>query len=134
MSARAAAPQILLIDPDRLVRSTVAAVCRELGLAQVHQAASVAVGEQMLQAMDFDAWLVSLAEAETATDLIARLRSGSGGGDPRLPVAVMAASADRETVERLRALEVRRLLLQPFKIRDVVKTVETLGAGAGVLA
>ncbi len=118
-------PQILLIEPDGLVRSTVAAVCREMRLAQVHQAAHVAVGRQLLDAHTFDAWLVSTVEGEAAIGLIERLRAGQFFGGPGLPVAAMTASADRAA-----ALKVQRLLLQPFKIRDVVQTVETLGRGA----
>ena len=38
----------------------------------------------------------------------------------------MAASADAQVVQRLKPLGIRRLLLQPFKIRDVAVTVETL--------
>lgn len=115
-------PQLLLIEPDRLVRSTVSSVCRGLDLAQVHQAASLAIGQQMLQAQRMDAVLISLAEGEAALALLARLRASHA----RLPMAVMATSADAQTVQRLKALRIRRLLLQPFKIRDVVMTVEAL--------
>lgn len=117
-------PQLLLVEPDRMVRSTVASVCRGLDLAQVHQAASLAIGQQMLQAQRMDALLLSLAEGETAVALIERLRETR----PEMPVSVMTASADADTVRRLKALGIRRLLLQPFKIRDVVMTVEALGA------
>ncbi len=117
-------PQLLLVEPDRMVRSTVSSVCRGLDLAQVHQAASLAIGQQMLQAQRMDALLISLAEAESALALIARLRETR----PEVPVAVMAASANAEVVQRLKALGIRRLLLQPFKIRDVVMTVEALCA------
>lgn len=115
-------PQLLLIEPDRMVRSTVSSVCRGLDLAQVHQAASLAIGQQMLQAQRMDAVLVSLAEGEAALALLARLRAAQA----RLPMAVMATGTDAETVQRLKALGIRRLLLQPFKIRDVVMTVEAL--------
>lgn len=117
-------PQLLLVEPDRMVRSTVASVCRGLDLAQVHQAASLAIGQQMLQAQRMDALLLSLAEGETAVALIERLRETR----PEMPVSVMTASADADTVRRLKALGIRRLLLQPFKIRDVVMTVEALCA------
>jgi len=130
MRAFDALPQILLIEPDGLVRSTVAAVCREMRLAQVHQAAHVALGRQLLDAHTFDAWLVSTAEGETAIGLIQRLRAGQFFGGTEVPVAVMSASADRDAVERFKDLKVQRLLLQPFKIRDVVQTVEALGRGA----
>lgn len=122
VSVQGSLPQLLLIEPDRMVRSTVSSVCRGLDLAQVHQAASLSIGQQMLQAQRMDAVLISLAEGEPALSLLARLRAARA----RLPMAVMAASADAEVVQRLKALGIRRLLLQPFKIRDVVMTVEAL--------
>lgn len=126
LSVQASAPRLLIVEPDRLVRSTVSGVCRDLDLAQVHQAATVAVGLQMLQSQAFDLWLVSLAEGDVALDLIERLRRGEFVTRTDVPVAVMAASADAQVVQRLKPLGIRRLLLQPFKIRDVAVTVETL--------
>jgi DNA-binding NtrC family response regulator len=121
-SVQFALPQLLLVEPDRIVRSTVASVCRGLDLAQVHQAASVAIGAQMLQAQRMGGLLLSLAEGDSALALIERVRAKR----PELPVAVMATSADAAAVQRLKALRIRRLLLQPFKIRDVVMTIESL--------
>ena len=123
-------PQLLLIEPDRIVRSTVAGVCRGLDLAQVHQAASVSVGLQTLQSQAMDALLISMADQDGALALLERLRGGAFAGAADMPVAVMATSADAALVERLKAFQIRRLLLQPFKIRDVVMTVEGLCAGA----
>ena len=62
-------PQLLLIEPDRIVRSTVAGVCRGLDLAQVHQAASVSVGLQTLQSQAMDALLISMADQDAAMAL-----------------------------------------------------------------
>jgi DNA-binding NtrC family response regulator len=121
-SVHGALPQLLLIEPDRMVRSSVSSVCRGMDLAQVHQAATLAIGQQMLQAQRMDAVLVSLAEGEAALALLARLRESQ----PRLQMAVMAGSANAAIVPQLKALGIRRLLLQPFKIRDVVLTVEAL--------
>ena len=45
---------MLVIEPDGVVRSTVAAVVRELDLAQVHQAASVHMGTQVLMNTAFN--------------------------------------------------------------------------------
>ncbi|WP_288253581.1 hypothetical protein [uncultured Hydrogenophaga sp.] len=121
-SVHGALPQLLLIEPDRMVRSSVTSVCRGMDLAQVHQAATLAIGQQMLQAQRMDAVLASLAEGEAALALLARLRESH----PRMQMAVMAASANAAIVQQLKALGIRRLLLQPFKIRDVVLTVEAL--------
>jgi len=130
LSLQLPTPQLLLVEPDNLVRSTVAGVCRELALAQVHQAASLAVGLQMLQAQPMDVLLLSMAETEPAIELITRLRAGAFTSPAEAPVAVMASAVDAETVQRLKALKIRRLLLQPFKIHDVVHTVEALCAHA----
>lgn len=115
-------PQLLLIEPDRMVRSSVSSVCRGMDLAQVHQAATLAIGQQMLQAQRMGALLVSLADGEAALALLARLRESH----PKMQMAVMATSANAAIVQQLKALGIRRLLLQPFKIRDVVLTVEAL--------
>lgn len=56
MSAAVGAPSIhvLLIEPDGLVRSTVASVCRELEIVRMHQATSLVMGEQWLQTWKAD--------------------------------------------------------------------------------
>lgn len=127
-SSLSAPPKLLLIEPDRILRSTVAGVCRGLDLARVHQAASVAIGLQTLQTHAMDALLISAADPDPALNLLAQLRAGAYFGGADMPVAVMATSADAALVQRLKSFQIRRLLLQPFKIRDVVLTVESLCA------
>ena len=117
-------PQLLLIEPDRMVRSTVASVCQGLDLAQVHQAASLAIGQREQQRVHVLGLQHLLAEGEGALALLARLRESR----PQLRMAVMAGSANAATVQQLKALGILRLLLQPFKIRDAVMTVEGLCA------
>lgn len=125
MSA-AGRPQVMLIEPDGLVRGTVASVCRELQLVRLQQAISVAQGEKWMQAHADHGLLLSLAERDAALALLTRLRAGELRCEPDIPVAVMVASADAELVVRLKELDVRRLLLQPFRLRDVVHTLEQL--------
>lgn len=126
MSAAAGRPQVLLIEPDGLVRGTVASVCRELQLVRLHQATSIAQGEKWMQSNVDHGLLLSLAERDAALALLTRLRAGELRCEVDIPVAVMAASADAELVVRLKELDVRRLLLQPFRLRDVVHTLEQL--------
>ncbi len=126
MSAAAGRPQVLLIEPDGLVRGTVASVCRELQLVRLRQATSIAQGEKWMQSNVDHGLLLSLAERDAALALLTRLRAGELRCEVDIPVAVMAASADAELVVRLKELDVRRLLLQPFRLRDVVHTLEQL--------
>ncbi|MGQ3003590.1 MAG: hypothetical protein ACT6UH_09345 [Hydrogenophaga sp.] len=119
-------PQVLLIEPDGLVRGTVASVCRELQLVRLQQATSIAQGEKWMQSNVDHGLLLSLAERDAALALLTRLRAGELRCEADIPVAVMVASADAELVVRLKELDVRRLLLQPFRLRDVVHTLEQL--------
>jgi CheY-like chemotaxis protein len=119
-------PHVLLIEPDGLVRGTVASVCRELQLVQLQQATSIAQGEKWMQSNVDHGLLLSLSERDAALVLLTRLRAGELRCEADIPVAVMVASADAELVTRLKELDVRRLLLQPFRLRDVVHTLEQL--------
>ena len=119
-------PQVLLIEPDGLVRGTVASVCRELQLVRLRQATSIAQGEKWMQSNVDHGLLLSLSERDAALVLLTRLRAGELCCEADIPVAVMVAGADAELVTRLKELNVRRLLLQPFRLRDVVHTLEQL--------
>lgn len=117
---------MLVVEPDGVVRSTVASVVRELELAQVHQAASVPLGTQVLSESAVDALVLSLADTDAALDLLTRLRAGEFASRADIPVVVLAPACDGPLALRLKQLEVLRLLLTPFKIRDVVQTLEAL--------
>jgi len=117
---------MLVLDPDAVVRSTVASVVRELGLAQVQQASSVPLGTQVLTETAVDALVLSLADTDAALELLTRLRAGAFPSRADIPVVVLASACDGPLALRLKQLEVRRLLLTPFKIRDVVQTLEAL--------
>ena len=117
---------MLVVEPDGVVRSTVASVVLELELAQVHQVASIPLATQLLGDTQVDALVLSLADTEAALSLLTQLRAGQFRSDAAIPVVVMASACDGPLALRLKQLEVRRLLLTPFKIRDVVQTLEAL--------
>ena len=109
-------PRILLVEPDGLVRGTVASVCRDLQLAHVIQAGSCDLATRLLVGLD----------------LPTRLREGSFVCSADMPVAMTAPGIDATMAARLKELRIRRLLLKPFKIRDLIATVEALLAAATV--
>jgi DNA-binding response OmpR family regulator len=121
-----AAPRVLLIESDGLVRGTVASVCRDLRIARVRQEITIASAEQRLHSETPNGLLISLGEGEVALDFLTRLRAGAFRCDADLPVAAMAREGDAALVIRLKELDVRRLLLQPFRLRDVIHTLELL--------
>lgn len=125
-------PRILLVEPDGLVRGTVASVCRDLQLADVVQAGSCDLATKLLVDDSLQASIVSLSDCGSGLDLLTRLREGAFTCPTDMPVAMTAAGIDAATVGQLKALRIRRLLLKPFKIRDLVATVESLVAAATV--
>ena len=123
---------ILVVEPDGVVRSTVSAVVRELDLAQVHQAASIPMGTQVLMNTAVDALVLSLADNDAALDLLIRLRAGevsqhgghSGGGDG-------------DGLRRPTGLETQRaggLALAAQALQDPGRGANAGGLGARVLA
>ncbi len=119
-------PHLLLVEPNSLIRSTVSAVCQQIALVEVHQAASVAAAEQVLQSHPIDLMLISLNQVEEAFALLALIRGGWWGVTAEMPIAVTVQNANSEMIARIRPMEVSRVLLQPYKIRDVIETVEIL--------
>ena len=70
--------------------------------------------------------LMSLVEGDAALDFLTRLRAGAFRCEADMPVVAMARVVDAALVARLKALDVRRLLLQPFRLHDVIHTLEQL--------
>ncbi|MDE2082460.1 MAG: histidine kinase [Burkholderiales bacterium] len=134
MNSSRGLPQLLLVEPDFLLRRTVASVARELGLAQVQEATSLDRAALELARVPFDAILVSLDPEGEALKYLEGLRRGNCLSDSATPVAVTADGCDAGLAMRLRELDVRRLLLKPFKVKGVVETIAGLCADAKALA
>ncbi len=123
-------PHVLLIEPDNLVRGTLAGVCRDLGLARIHQATSVSAATGWLGRRDLQGILVALDPEGAAINMLTALRAGQYACPAHLVVAVMSTTCTVALAQSLKALEVKRLLLQPFKLRDAILTLEQMGASA----
>lgn len=121
-------PRILLVEPDGLVRGTVVSVCRELQLADIVQAGSCDLAAKLLVDDSLQAGIVSLSDCGSGLALLTQMREGAFACAADMPVAMTAAGIDATMAGQLKALRIRRLLLKPFKIRDLVATVEALMA------
>jgi DNA-binding NarL/FixJ family response regulator len=125
MMARTARP-VLLLEPDDLMRRTVAMVARELRLADVHEASSVAAARTLLRRQRFGAAVLALDAAGTTQDLLQALRDDLFTGQAGIPVAVLAARCGIEQARELQMLGVRRVLLKPFRVNTVIGAIEEL--------
>jgi CheY-like chemotaxis protein len=133
IAAAARRPALLIVEPDFLLRRTVAGVVRELALAEVHEATGVEAATRQLAEQPFEALLLALDDDGAAIELLRRLRRGALRSPPALPVAVTATACDAGLALRLKELDVKRVLLKPFKVKGVIDTIAGLCAAAADL-
>jgi hypothetical protein len=125
--APAAPPiELLLVEPQFLLRRTVAAVARDMRLANPKEITTIEQAESLLSFHAFDALFLSLDEEAAAIELMSRVRNGDTKCARDVPIAVTAAACDTPLALRLKNLEVRRLVLRPFKVKGVLDAIVAL--------
>ncbi len=119
--------RILLVEPSSLSGGIIVATARQLGLSAVHLVSSVRSAQQKLDQEDFAGVIVSLEEDKDAVLLIEKLRNTQFSAvNPLVPIAVITSSINASLALQLKVLDVRRVLLKPFKVRDVITTIQML--------
>ncbi len=118
---------MLLVEPATLLRRTVALTARSMGLGTVHEAASHAMALRLLKATSFDGVLIAVDDlqgdgATGAIGLLDQVRAGATASRTTIPIAVMLDQVDAPMLAALRARGVTRVLLKPFKARNLVDT------------
>ena len=117
---------LLLVEPQFLLRRTVAAVARDLRLADPQEVTSIEAAARLVAVHAFDALFLSLDDEGPALDLMSRVRNGETRCPADIPIAVTAAACSTSLALRLKNLEVRRLLLRPFKVKGVLDAIAAL--------
>ncbi len=118
--------QLLLVDPHSLFRRTVAAVARELNLADVHEASSHEAARQMLQSQHFDALMLDIGESLSALAIVQDVRGSGTVSDAAMPIVLTAESCDLATLTLFKQVQVRRIMLKPFKVKTVLDAMSEL--------
>jgi len=119
-------PSLLVVEPDFLMRRIIVSVVRDMALARPSEALGIAPAERLLQSTAYDALLLAMSADDAALTLLAQLRQGRCTCAAATPVAVATAQCDAGLVQQLHALGVRRVLIKPFKVKDVIETVTRL--------
>jgi len=124
---------ILLVEPNNLLRRTVALTLRSLGTAEVTEAATYQTGHQMSSRRRFDAAVVAVEwplpeDGYRGLTLIQQIRSGGCACAASMPIAVLVESCNTELLQVLGACGISRILIKPFRVRDVIDTVEKMKA------
>lgn len=117
---------LLLLEPDPMVRHTVALTARSTGLADIHEAPSLKTAQEVLRQTTFDGLLLALDNNNQALDLIERLRSGQTPSPASASVAVMVTQCDQARAEQLRVAGVNQIILRPFKVKTLLQTIMSM--------
>jgi len=122
---------LLLVEPSHLLRRTVSLTVHSLGTAEVTEAAAYATAQQLCEGQRFDGAVVALdwppeGGVCRGLSLIQQIRSGQYASGASIPVAVLVESCNAELLQVLRACGISRILIKPFRVRDVIDTIDNM--------
>ncbi|VXC57085.1 response regulator [Massilia sp. 9I] len=123
--------KVLLVEPANLLRRTVSLTLRDLGTADVTEAATYPTAHQMCDHRPFDGAVIALewpqpSDSLRGLTLIQQIRSGECACPASMPIAVLVDSCNAELLQILRSCGVSRILIKPFRVRDVIDTIDSM--------
>ena len=121
--------KVLLVEPSSLLRRTVALTVSSLGTAEVTEAAAYATAQRLCEGQRFDGAVVALDWPPASgvcrgLSLIQQIRSGGCASDPSIPITALVESCSAELLQVLRESGISRILIKPFRVRDVIDTID----------
>ena len=119
-------PEILIIEHSAMVGNIIVSTARQLGLQTLRLVSNARSAQHFMEHQTFVGLIAALDDEEEALALIDKLRKGQFRSPENLPVAITTGFCSTELAHRLKALGPRRILIKPFKIRDLVSTIEAL--------
>jgi CheY-like chemotaxis protein len=126
---------ILLVEPETLLRRTVAMTARSLDLGQVHEAAGADIALSMARSRTFHGAVIAVdcvgsgSERRYDLDLVDRLRESEPPDTPMpMPIAIMTREASPALLLELRARRISRVILKPFRAKVLLETIANFGA------
>lgn len=131
--------KLLLVEPANLLRRSVALTLRSLGTAEVTEAATFQSAHQLCERRAFDGAVISVEwplpnEWHGGLSLIQQIRMGECACPVSMPIAVLVEACDTELLQTLRTRGISRILIKPFRVRDVIDTVDAMKELARELA
>ena len=119
-------PAVLLVEPQFVMRRTMVAVARELGIVEFHEATSVARALPLLASRSFRGLVLDMEEGEVSVALLARLRAGDFASRADMPVVALTYAAAPGLAGQLDGMQPLRLLNKPFKVGELLESVSLM--------
>ncbi|MET0211232.1 MAG: hypothetical protein ABW220_19475, partial [Burkholderiaceae bacterium] len=121
-----ATAHLLLVDPHSLFRRTVAMVARQLQVAEVHECSSHEAAQRLLELQPMDGLLLDIGQGLDALALVQSVRAGALRCGAQTPIALTAEACDLATAQLYKELDVRRIMLKPFKVKTALEVIQDL--------
>lgn len=116
----------LIIEPQHLLRHTVALTARNLRLAEIYEAGSYALARELLKSTSYSGVLIADDEEGDGLDLADAIRRGETACRRDVPLGLMMPFCTAESMERIRELGIRDVIVQPLRARTVLRTICSL--------
>ena len=116
-------PRILLIEPQFVLRRTIAMVARDLGVVDFQEASNVDRARTLLATEAYAGLVLDLAEGPQAMELLSELRQGQFATPANARVIVLSTDGKPVDAARLQALAVARVLGKPVRISDLLSAL-----------
>jgi CheY-like chemotaxis protein len=120
-------PDVMLVEPQFVMRRTMVAVARELQLVEFHEATSASKALALMSARPFRGLVLHIDDDAAAIGLLTRLREGSLASPANLPVIGLTYVATAAWDGQLEAFQPMRLLRKPFRIAELLESVSRMG-------
>lgn len=120
--------QLLLLEPDAMVRHTVAMTARSIGLAEIHEAARRESAWEKVRRNKFNGFLLALGSDKLELDIVSEIRAGKTPSSPGANVAVLVDQCDQELLQTLRLVGVDQIVVRPFKVKTLLGTIQRIAA------
>jgi DNA-binding NarL/FixJ family response regulator len=111
-----------------MIGNIIVSTARQLGLQPIRLVTSSRGALQLMENQVFAGLITSLDDEAAALALIQRLRDGKFKSPSNTPIAITTGQCSAELANRIKLFNARRILLKPFKIRDLVTTIENLAS------
>jgi len=116
---------MLLVEPETLLRRTVSLTARTLGLGEIHEASGGEAAQRLLRTLPFHGAVIAIncqADGDCPYDLslLDQIRAGESASPSSLPVAILAEHATTQLLRELNQRSVDRLILKPFRARALL--------------
>ncbi|MEK9953517.1 MAG: hypothetical protein VW687_15375 [Curvibacter sp.] len=113
---------ILLVEPDYLLRRTVVTAARALFVAEIDETSRYENAQALVRQRRYDGLILALDEGgDQALGLVQQLRTGALLSAHDSPVVLLGYDPDRRRAEIIQALAVQRFVHKPVKVRHILE-------------